>query len=58
MVPIIHPYQGSWEELQERFRTQFYKIGYAREKLFHSVRSFFYDENAVTIDAYVKKYGK
>ena len=47
----IHPFQGNWEELQERFRTQFSLIGNTREHVFHAWRSFRFDENAETIDA-------
>ena len=32
----IHPFQDNLEELQERIRTQFSKIGNAREQLFHT----------------------
>ena len=52
---FIHPFQGNWEELQERFRTQFYKIANTREHLFHAWISFHFDENTDTIDSYVQK---
>ena len=51
----LHPFQGNWEELQEKFRTQFSKIGNSREQLFHSWRSFHHDKNTETIDAYVQR---
>ena len=35
------------------FRQQYSKIGNTREQLFHTWRSFNFDENAETIDAYV-----
>ena len=40
-------------ELQNMFRHQYSKIGYTREQLFHAWRSFHYDENVETPDAYV-----
>ena len=51
----MHPFHGSWEELQERIRMQFSKIGNTQEQLFHSWRTFHFDENAETIDAYVQR---
>ena len=55
MVPI-HPFFSSkWEELQERFRTQFSKIGNMRKQLFHVWRSFHFDENSEMTDAYVQR---
>ena len=42
-----------WQGLQNLFRQQYLKIGNAREKLFHAWRSFHFDENTETIDAYV-----
>ena len=35
------------------FRHQYSKIGNMREQLFHACRSFHYDENVETPDAYV-----
>ena len=35
------------------FRQQYSKIGNTREQLFHAWRSFHYDENTETPDAYV-----
>ena len=37
------------------FRQQYSKIGNTREQLFHAWRSFHFDENAETIDAYVNR---
>ena len=39
--------------LQNQFRQQYSKIGNTREQLFHTLRSFHYDENVETPDAYV-----
>ena len=35
------------------FRQQYFKIGNTMEQLFHAWRSFHFDENTETIDAYV-----
>ena len=51
----IYSFHSNWEELQERFRTQFSKIVNIREQLFHAWRSFHYDDNAETTDDYVQK---
>ena len=51
----IHPFQGTWEEWQERFRTQYSSIGDKHEQLFHVWRSFNLGENAEIIDAYVQR---
>ena len=42
-----------WQGLQNLFRQQYYKIGNTREQLFYACRSFSFDENTQTIDAYV-----
>ena len=42
-----------WLGLQNIFRQQYSKIGNTREQLFHTWRSFHFDENAETIDTYV-----
>ena len=39
--------------LQNLFRQQYSKIGNTREQLFHAWRSFSFEENTETIDAYV-----
>ena len=43
----------TWPELQNLFRCQYSKIGNTREQLFHTWRSFHYDENVETPDAYI-----
>ena len=42
-----------WVGSQNIFRQQYSKIGDTREQLFHVWRSFHFDENTETIDAYV-----
>ena len=42
-----------WTELLNSFRQQCPKVGNTREQLFHGWRSFHFDENIETIDAYV-----
>ena len=42
-----------WTELQKLFRQQYLKIGNTREQLFHAWRSFQFDKNTETIDAYI-----
>ena len=37
------------------FRKQYSKIGNTREQLFHALRSFHFEENVETIDAYVNR---
>ena len=39
--------------MQNTFRQQYSKIGNTREQLFHTWRSFHFDENVETIDTYV-----
>ena len=53
MVPIIRTINIDWPDLQNLFRQQYSKIGNTREQLFHAWRSFSYDANTETIDAYV-----
>ena len=43
----------TWPELKKFFRSQYSKIGNTREQLFHAWRSFHYDENIETPDAYI-----
>ena len=45
----------NWTGLQEYFRQQYLKFGNTREQLFHVWRSFHYDENAETVDAYLNR---
>ena len=49
----LEPINVNWQELQNLFRLQYSKIGNTREKLFHAWRSFSFDENMETVDAYV-----
>ena len=49
----LRPINVEWDSLQNMFRQQYSKIGNTREQLFHAWRSFHFDENAETIDAYV-----
>ena len=49
----LKPMNVNWQELQNLFRQQYSKIGNTREQLFHVWRSFNFDENEETIDAYV-----
>ena len=49
----LEPLVMTWPELQNMFRHQYSKIGNTREQLFHAWRSFHYDENVETPDAYV-----
>ena len=43
----------TWPELQYQFKRQYSKLGSTREHLLHLWRSFHYDENVETPDAYV-----
>ena len=43
----------TWPELQTMFRCQYSKVGNTREQLFHTWKSFHYDENVETPNAYV-----
>ena len=49
----LEPIAMTWPEVQNQFRQQYSKIGSTREQLFHAWRSFHYDENLETPDAYV-----
>ena len=49
----LEPINIDWQGLQNLFRQQYSKIGNVREQLFHVWRSFSFDENTETIDAYV-----
>ena len=53
MVSIIRTIKVDWQGLQNLFRQQYSKICNTREQLFHTWRSFNFDENTETIDAYV-----
>ena len=49
----LEPVAMTWPELQTMFRCRYSKIGNTREQLFHAWRSFHYNENVETHDAYV-----
>ena len=51
----LRPIVLDWTRLQKHFRQQYLKFGNTRELLFHVSRSFHYDENTETIDAYVNR---
>ena len=50
---ILRPIQIDWTGFLEHFRQQYSKFGSTREQYFHVWRSFHYDENVETVDAYV-----
>ena len=49
----LEPINIDWPELQNLFRQRYSKVGNTREQLFHAWRSFNFNENTETIDAYV-----
>ena len=49
----LEPINVDWPELQNLFRQRYSKVGNMREQLFHTWRSFSFDENTETIDFYV-----
>ena len=49
----LEPINADWQALQNLFRQQYSKIGNTREQLFHTWRSFNFNENTESIDAYV-----
>ena len=49
----LTPLSDDWHALQDKFRQQYSKIGNTREQLFHTWRSFHYDENVEIVDAYM-----
>ena len=51
----LRPLEVDWIGLQDHFRQQYSRFGNTREQLFHVWRSFQYDENADTIDYYIRK---
>ena len=51
----LEPIAMTWQELQNQFRRQHSKLGNTREQLFHTWRSFHYDENVEMLDAYVTR---
>ena len=50
---LLSPINIDWVDLQNIFRQQYSEIGNTREQLFHTWRSFHFDENTETIDAYL-----
>ena len=53
MYQSLEPINIDWLGLLNLFRQQYSKVGNTREQLFHVWRSFSFDENTETIDAYV-----
>ena len=51
----LEPIVMTWPELQNQFRRQYSKLGNTQEQLFHAWRSFHYDKNVETPDAYVTR---
>ena len=49
----LEPINVDWPELQNLFRQRYSKVGNTQEQLFHAWRSFNFDENTETIDAYI-----
>ena len=49
----IRPIALDWNCLQNQFRQQYSNIGNPREQLCYVWRSFHFDENTETLDAYV-----
>ena len=49
----LEPINVDWQGLQKLFRQQYSKIGNTRGHLFHAWRSFSFDENTETMDAYI-----
>ena len=47
------PLDNDWLSLQNKFRWQYFKIGNTPKQLFHTWRTFKFDENTDTIDSYV-----
>ena len=48
----LRPINVDWQRLQNQFRQQYSKIGNTREQLFHTRRSFHFDEDTETLDLY------
>ena len=49
----LTPINVDWEDLHNLFRQQYSKIGNTRKQLFHTWRSFHFDENTETVDTFV-----
>ena len=54
----MEPINKDWQRIQNLFRQQCSKIWSTREQLFHTWRSFNFDEYTETIDAYVNCIGQ
>ena len=50
---FLRPINVDWLGLQNQFRQQYSKTENTREQLFHTWRSFHFNENAETLDSYV-----
>ena len=50
---LLAPLDDNWPALQNKFRWQYSKIDNTPDKLFHTWRTFKFDENMDTIDSYV-----
>ena len=50
---LLRPLNVGWIALQTQFRQQYSEIGNTREQLFHTWRSFHFDDNTETLDSYV-----
>ena len=53
MVSLFRAINVDWPKLQNLFRQRYSKVGNTLEQLFHAWRSFNFDENTETIDAYI-----
>ena len=51
----LEPIMMTWQELQNQFMRQYSKLDNTREQLFHAWKSFHYDKNVGTPDAYVTR---
>ena len=51
----LAPLDNDWPALQNKFRWQYSKIGNTPEQLFHTWRTFKFDENADMVDSYVQR---
>ena len=49
----LEPIDVDWPEMQNLFRQRYSKVRNTLEQLFHALRSFNFDENTETMDAYV-----
>ena len=45
--------ETTWAQLQNLFKQRYSKLGNTHEQLFHTWRSFTFDENTETTDSYV-----